>query len=1106
MNENHYLSVYKASAGSGKTHILTQEYLKLAFHSPDNFRKILAVTFTNKAAEEMKKRILDELNVLIKHPESSDHRSEILKMYPQYQPAQLQRLALEIRNNILHNYSLFSVGTIDSFVQKVIRAFSFEIGIHSGYKIEMDTPMVIDELIEILFKTLGENAKLLAWLVIYAEHKINEGKKWDFREEIKGLAGEVFKEKFQSFHQLLTDKELVGKNLDIIHLYLMKEIRSFEGAMKEIGEKASQFIRDYKMDCDTLGNKFSHITTFLTKTIVDPPSHDKYIPNKTVSDAMEGIEKWYNKTEKANVIKSIEMGYPNLNECLMQVNLLLQKKYPSYLTARNILSNFHSFGILNDIHGLLPAYREDNNLLLISDTTLLLKEIVSTNDSPFIYEKIGNHFRHILIDEFQDTSGFQWENFKPLIKNSLSTGNYNLIVGDIKQSIYRWRGGDWNLLLRQVVQDIGQAYITEKSLDTNWRSRKNIIDFNNAIFRLAPVMLQNEFNEELNLIENHEKKMELRQNNFETILLDAYNDSYQHLSKTDKAGGRVKVHFIPVENRLQMAKKWREKIQELIPETIHSLICERHYSPKDITILVRKNREGRETVDLLIKYQQKHPESAQYDIISGESLYIIKSHSVRILTSALMYIQNQQDTIQLANLIYEMAILQRKVTEDVNKIFSSLSNPEKITEFISESFLNRIGELKKMSVFEITEELIQIFKLNTYHEELVYIRSFQDNVLNYTTGNTSDLTDFLEWWNDKGNTISVQLAETMEAVNIMTIHKSKGLGFKVVIIPYCDWHIDHDHLRTPIIWCESNTKPLNNFPFLPLRYKKELTETEYVGNYFEEKLYTFMDALNTLYVAFTRPKEELIIMSPTDGKHEKLSSVADVLYQSIKISNLTIKEQNKTFIPLWNYFDTSSLALEIQENGILKNEKQTELPAFNDSLILSSYTITNWREKLTIMHHASDFFIESIKAVEEKVNYGSMMHEILSKIMFPEDVEPALQSLYFTGKITTRQMNELKEKLTDIISRPDISNWFSPEWEIIIEKPLITAEGKMRIPDRILLSENETIVIDFKFGEHSDDYLLQVKEYMNLLIEIGYNGLKGFLYYPEENKKVVVGI
>ncbi|NPA69107.1 MAG: UvrD-helicase domain-containing protein, partial [Chlorobi bacterium] len=453
------LQIYKASAGSGKTYLLTLNYLKTAFKAPDRFTKILAVTFTNKAAEEMKTRILEKLDELIKKGKNADYFKEI-KQSGQYKTDnELIKNAETIRDNILHDYSAFNVGTIDSFVQKVIRAFAFEMNLNSSYEIEFDTDKVTEDLTNKLYEKISFDRDLQKWLLQYAQNKTENNKNWDFKNEIKNLTSEIFKEQFL---ELYKNRKIEKKEMNDFLKTLYKIKNNFESKMSELAAKYKKILEDAAMNPGTYGMKFKIISNhFLVKTAIKK-EYDNF--TATFIKARDGIENWYAKSASAQIINDIKNTYEKLYPLIETYFKYFEAESENYYTATEIIKQFHAFGIINDMAAELSEYRSENNILLISDTNLLLKEIIGNNDAPFIYEKTGTGFYNIFIDEFQDTSNFQWANFKPLITNSLSQGYTNLIVGDIKQSVYRWRGGDWKLLLQGVKQDIGKEFSEEKTL------------------------------------------------------------------------------------------------------------------------------------------------------------------------------------------------------------------------------------------------------------------------------------------------------------------------------------------------------------------------------------------------------------------------------------------------------------------------------------------------------------------------------------------------------------------------------------------------------------------------------------------------------------------
>ncbi len=1094
------LQIYKASAGSGKTYLLTENYLKLAFEFPDNFSKILAVTFTNKAAEEMKTRIIEELNNIINLQEKANH-FESIKTHLNYKNnAAVLKRALLVRDNILHNYSLFHVSTIDSFVQKVIRAFSYEMNLSSGYDIELDTQKVIDDLTDLLYNSILDNKHLQNWLIKYAEHKINDGKSWDFRKEVKELANEIFKEKFQNLYSEKDDvnieREKMNKFLNI--LYSIKN--NFESKMDELKQNVVGILKNAGINNEDLGGKFKTITNHFIKKIADKKYDDIA---KGFKDATVGIENWYAKNASSDIINSIEIVYEDLHKNVVQYFELFNTESEKYYSAIHVINSFHSFGILNDIASFLPEYRNDNNLLLISDTTVLLKKIIGDNDTPFIYEKIGNRFKSILIDEFQDTSTFQWANFKPLILNSLSQGNYNLIVGDIKQSIYRWRGGDWKLLLKGAKNDIGHALTEDMSLETNWRSKKNLIDFNNVFFHFLPRILQNQYNHELDGINNAEVLESLTNEGYKSVLIDAYEKNCQKVPKSnDKVGGKVKITFL--ENK---KSEDEEEASNKVAELINNLIVNEGHKANDIGILVRTNRQSKIIVDLLLDYQASNLDAHKYQIISADSLYIGNSSIVKLLVSAMKFIHNEADQVNIAQLVFEYQKLQVNKEFDYNEVFLSIKD-ETYTKLLPEAFLEDVKNLSKKSAFELTEELIRIFNLKNQQEEFTYLRSFQNAVSDFMKNRTSDLSEFLNWWEEKGKTTSVQISDKVDAVQIITIHKSKGLAFNTVIMPFADWKIDHSAMNAPLLWTNSEQKPFKDFSFLPVKYTSKLANTVFRKDYFDEKLYTYIDALNMLYVAFTRAKNELHVFSKYSSKKvDTIKDVGQLLYELLKMNTAENNDDCGTLIdvnPLFNIAENTFVSEtdhQVIQKTDSKESKEIKLAEIEEG---REYPNNNWTGKVQIRYNSEDFFIESIEAIEEKVNFGTLMHRIFAEIKTEKDIETSLQNMYFNGFITKEESEELKIKIEEVVSRENIKDWFSDKYEVKNEEALITVKGDIRIPDRVLIGEDEVIVIDFKFGKQQEKYKKQILEYKNLIKEVYKQDTKAYLFYVEENVTVEV--
>ncbi|MDU1905650.1 MAG: UvrD-helicase domain-containing protein [Dysgonomonas sp.] len=1081
LSDKKHLVIYKASAGSGKTHRLTAEYLLLLFSSPMAYRHILAVTFTNKATEEMKSRIIQELAKLAKG-DKSDYIEELCRECNKQEEA-IREQARKVLTSILHDYSAFSISTIDRFFQQTMRAFTREIGLGGGYNVELDTNKVLAEAIDSMLYDLerSENKQLLDWLIRFSEEKIENGETWNIRSDIQSLSSEIFKESYKAFSDEIqadiSDKGL----LDDYKATLIKIIRDYEKRSQELGEKALNIMTNYQLKPEDF--KGGARSTFFN--CLKWANGEIKEPNDTFRKLPDDISAWYTKTTLAEIKSRIEEAFGNgLNDCVCDIidhydNSII------YQTAYEVNRYFFALGILGDVDKKIREYAAENNMMLISDTTELLNKIIQGSDSPFVYEKIGSRIDHYMIDEFQDTSGMQWSNFSPLVKDSLSAGNRNLIVGDVKQSIYRWRNSDWKLLDEQVGIDFGAEKIDQQSLDTNWRSYRNIIDFNNFIFETAPFLLQELFNE--NLLE---EVMGRSLEPFRSRIKKAYGESYQYLPEKEKKDldeGHVKIEFIDTEEN----PNWQAYVLEQLPVVIEEL-QDRGYPLKDIAILVRTKKEGAEVANRLLEYKGNSVNSKyRYDIISDEALFIKNSKSIKLVISLLKYLHNSSDNTLRTLAVYEYQKFKNQLTAE-DAIRSHFSLNEEFSEEISEE----LERIKELSLYEMTEEIFDLFKGAMEDNENIYIQAFLDMVLDFTIKKSSDLDLFLKWWEERGQNQTIYTPDGQDAIRIMTIHKSKGLGFKVVLMPFCNWEIDHR--LTTILWCQPKIEPFNNLKLVPVKYSQKLQNTIFAYEYFDEKLHAYIDNLNILYVAFTRAKEELIVFSPKPKDRVKgINSVSSLLWSCMFSFSPVI--ENKNFIELNEYLDKETFVFELGGNF---NKKREEKEKTGNEITINSLPNISFEERLKLKLSNKYFFSE--KGQRE---YGTLMHEIISKIVYLDDVEKTVQKYRLAGEITAQEYTEITDLFNQYLSDPQIAEWYSTDYRVLSEVQILQPNGKFIRPDRVMIKNGEVIVIDYKFGEKEEKkYHRQIKNYMAQIKKMGYETIRGYLCYISLNKTIEVNL
>ena len=601
-----------------------------------------------------------------------------------------------------------------------------------------------------------------------------------------------------------------------------------------------------------------------------------------------------------------------------------------------------------------------------------------------------------------------------------------------------------------------------------------------------PKNLQSWFNNTVtdNSSEEYVKSME--KNKRFSMITDAYKSSMQKISSDKIKPGFVRIDFLKKEKG-ETQTDIDKKIAEKLPEHINELLNNNH-APGDIGILVRTNSQSKKVMSMIYDYQTNNPETHKYSVVSSDSAELSKSPSVKIIVSALKYLNNPDDNISAAELIYETQKLKSSSEHEYHKLFSETDKPEK---YLPEKFIKRISILKQMHIYELSEELIELFGLKKNKGDLEFIRSLQDIIFSFAQNIGNDLNDFCNWWNEKGKGESLQLSEKQNAVIIQTIHKSKGLAYNHVIIPYADWSLAANTNST--FWAKSDSPVFNGFEYFPLKYKKGLTDTIFRTSYYDHTLHAYTEALNLLYVVFTRAKNSLTVFAPQKAKQNSMTTVADLLYQAIS-EPAKDSENNK------NYIDTS-LAYKPETNSYTIGKLSYEnlyTPAKTKSFF-DEYPGNNGTVKPDISFQSKDFFIESISMVEEKVNYGSLMHNIFAEIETPNDIKPAIEKLHTEGYITNEETNNLYKKIKKIINRPTVSEWFREGLEIITEKAIITEEGLTRIPDRIIINEGKIIVIDFKFGKERDEHNAQILEYKDLLEKIYGKQVKAIIYYAESD-------
>lgn len=1001
------LEIVKASAGSGKTFMLAGKYIQMLFkdssYAYTNYKTILAVTFTNKATAEMKERILKELFLLSVNPDKSKYIGDLLKLplvvkNGKGNPKEfVKNHSSNLLISILNDYSFFNVSTIDRFLQRVMRAFAREIGQFSSYNVELEHSDVLSFAVDMLMNSVDDNPVLLDRLVKLSKFQMEEGKSWDITSTLISLSQELFQEKFKIL------KKEIGGNLpshqEIAGLSsaLDKKIGDIRKDFIHIGKTAIDIMRQYGLEpSDYKGGSKSPADTFRKMAAGQIPSL-----TKSFKSLENGVDEWCSKTSKRKC--DIEAS---VNSGLMGFVGEIISKVIDLNTAVCVKKRLNILGILGDIEAKVQEYCRNQNIVLLSETTNFLSKIIDGSDTPFLYEKVGGRIDNYLLDEFQDTSNMQWKNFLPLIKEGIDNGHNSLVVGDVKQSIYRWRGSDWSLLNQQIYLDVDQRKTSTGDLKFNWRSSRNVIDFNNGIFGKVNEKLKVRFSG--------------------SSLADVYSNYYQYIDASrTPSDGHVYVKFFKIEGRESMAAN--ESIRKEIIGKVKQLL-DGGYSQRDIAILVRSNKEGEEVSKLLI--------DNDYKVITEDSLLLSSAPSIRKVIATLKLLDGSGNN--------QLAFISEDLSADIKE--KSLYN-------ICEDIFVRIGEIA--------------------HEELPFVNAFLDYVLEFVTDSGSDLVGFLKWWDEKGANKSISAPEGDDAVRVMTIHKSKGLEFNAVILPFLHGEFAPSSKGDSYIWVKPTIPPYNRLSILPLKIEKALIDTHFAKEYNAEAELAMIDALNICYVAFTRAKEQLIVFAK-----ESDDSFAQYLKEYVKADEYEVGDWCKP---------EGEPSTEQKEDGNSLQGRFVSIPI---------------GERLSISFKGNEHFA-SEKDEDNRLR-GIILHEIMSEIKVKEDIPGAVRKAVAAGKISQDSFWEKCEMISQKIASVAEYHWFDNSYELMTEVSIITPKGKNYRPDRVMTKGKSAVILDYKFGDTKDsDYHLQVRNYMNLLVEMGYTDIKGYLWYNDALEEVV---
>ena len=1071
------LTVYKASAGSGKTFTLATEYIRLLIENPQSYRNILAVTFTNKATEEMKMRILSQLYGIWKQLPDSKKYMEVLQEKTDQPPEVISERAGIGLTNLLHNYSHFRVETIDTFFQSVLRNMARELDLTTNLRIGLNDVQVEELAVDRLIEDLDVTDLLLQWMMRYIMENISDDKSWNIIGQIKSFGRTIFHDDYKKVSKEL-EQRISQPGFFEDYTARLREIRQTAlERMKEIAESFFDTLDGEGLTIDDFSYGRTGVCSFFLK--LRDGIFDESIVGKRVTDCLGNPEKWYKKThERRELIHALADSV--LGDILRYALEERPRQWRLYKSADLTLRHLNQLRLLGSIERKVRELNENANRFLLSDTQQLLHSLIDGSDSPFIFEKIGTQLKHVMIDEFQDTSTVQWQNFKVLLDETMSHDDgSNLIVGDVKQSIYRWRSGDWRLL-NGIEDEYTQQQTETKTLATNYRSDRNIIQFNNLFFHHAANLEYLALKE----LQNGDEAEQLRK---------AYADVEQKIPEDRPASGSINICLLPSEDYQQqvlirLAETVREKISQGIAQ-------------KEIAILVRTNA----LIPLIAQYfTEQMPEVS---IVSDEAFRLDASSAVCLLIHALRLLVHPEDQLTKAAIVktWQCDILKSNSGDQ-----ELLISTHDLDALLPDNYIHQTAELLAMPLYDLVERLYIIFNLKALKDQSAYVCAFYDQLTAYVNENTTDIDTFLTEWDETICRKTIQ-SDVANGIRLISIHKSKGLEFDHVICPFCDWQLEKQ--GSNILWCRPEEPPFSDLPIAPIDYsQKQMMGTIYEDDYCEEHLQNTVDNLNLLYVAFTRASHSLSVI----GKRNTRNSRSAIIEQSLPL-----------------------VAQELSE-AILEGIEDDQKPicfsyGFQDSLppsdirkpLLSGNPFLQTEQSVTVAidtydskvsfrqsNRSRDFIKEEDEDNTQQRTYiqlGSVLHSIFSTIRTINDIPDALQRLQFEGilydeHITSQRITEMLQKR---LSAPKVASWFSvrqdgsPNWTLFNECTILSVkDGEVyeRRPDRVMTDGTQWIVVDFKFGTPKPEYQKQVREYMTLIASMGHSDVKGYLWYVYNNK------
>ncbi len=1053
--------VYRSSAGSGKTFTLVKEYLTIALGSEkvDAYKGILAITFTNKAAEEMKARVLDALSKIAAAEFDSNPLGQVLLQELKTDRQILSRRATNVLRHMLHHYSDVSISTIDRFSHRIIRTFSQDLQLSVNFEVELETKPLIQKVLDELMDKVGVDKMLTTALLDFLDSSVDEEKSWTIDKKIKDYIEVLFREESR-FHL---------QRLQTIELAEFYEVRQrlqqiIKPAKQELISIGKSFLRELKKEGLTIKD-LSYGKSGIAGYYLKLAEGKVELPGQRSKATVEN-ETWYTAKTPAEIKGKIDLLIPGFKAGFERARELI----PTVIQLDIVFKHIYGVALLDEMYRILQEVQEEEEILHIGEFNHLINDIVLTESAPFLYERLGSKFSHFLVDEFQDTSVLQWFNLLPLIDESLAKDNLCLVVGDAKQSIYRWRGGDVRQFValpsiykpphiaEKLAEDphLSQLFETrervlnrtlqEKPLAANYRSKSTIVQFNNDLFSFL----------EDRMPEQH------------SVM---YKNSAQEITKAED--GFISINLFRQPQGVNSWPEYDQLVLEKLGLWVEETLSD-NYHQEDIAVIVRSNRDAVKIALYLIE--------KGYHVVSNESLLISSSRRVRLMVNIANLITDPNNATNILELIENLARVNSSFGDLQNQLMSVKGGkkPSAIWNLLGDAYPDvkwaKLSAENPFMLFSILAE--KLFP----HSTEPHITFFLDEVLANTQSKRKSLHDFLAYWEEEKSKLSISLVENQGAINIMTVHKSKGLEFPVVMHPFADYPTKNTLDPT---WTYLQDKQFAPIDRLRIPNSKALETTDFAACYSEERDLNLMDMFNELYVATTRAKERLYFSGKL-GTNPKSDS-------NTKTATYCVK----SFLN-----DISSENTDKLDFTFGKRTKATTAKATLTNLTLSQTGDTDWQSRISVASPPKPYVATASEA-DARLR-GIAVHDALASIQTADDIEQSIKTLVEEGRINEVERESIGQHIRNLLETKPLAPLFSEGVVVRNEADLLLDSGKWLRPDRVVLKDDNAWVLDYKTGQQRPEHREQINEYKRAMNQLGFSNVEGMLIYLDSEEIVHV--